>query len=49
MISPEGKSPEELARLTMEAFEADQERQAQPSRFQVQSNDPELTPPPKDE
>ncbi len=44
MISSEGKSPEELARLTMQAIEADQERQAQPSRFQVKSNDLEVTP-----
>ncbi len=48
MISSEGKSPEEVARLTMEAFETDQERQVQPSRFQVNSNDPEVTLP-KDE
>ncbi len=48
MISSEGKSPEELARLTMKAFEADQELQAQPSG-QAKINDPEMTPPPGDE
>jgi len=48
MISAEGKSPQELARLTMKAFEADQKLQAQPSG-QAKINDPEVTPPPRDE
>ncbi len=49
MISPEGKSPEEVARLTIEAIEADRERQAQLSRSPVNGNDRDVTPTPKDE